>query len=72
MNREATFFGHEKFLCYWRTGTDNHVAEIHGADFFCADNGYSDEDIETLANIHISESADISGPTQTHYVMRIA
>jgi hypothetical protein len=51
---------------------DNHVCEIHGADFFCADNGYSDEDIETLANIHISESADISGPTQEHYVMRIA
>ena len=72
MNREATFFGHEQFICYWRTGIDNHVMEIHGADFFCADNGYSEEDNETLANIHISESADISGPTQVHYVMRIA
>lgn len=72
MNRELTFFGHEQFVCYWRTGMDNHVTEIHGADFFCADNGYSEEDIETLANIHISESADISSPTQEHYVMRIA
>jgi len=72
MNRELTFFGHEQFVCYWRTGMDSHVLEIHGADFFCSDNGYSEEDIKTLANIHISESADLSQPTQEHYVMRIA
>jgi hypothetical protein len=72
MNRELTFFGHEQFVCYWRIGIDDHVCEIHGADFFTQDNGYSEEDIETLANIHISESADLSHPTQEHYVMRIA
>jgi hypothetical protein len=71
MNRETTFFGHEKFVCVWDTSTGEFITEIHGADFFCADNGYSAEDIEILANIHISESADISGLTQTHYVMRI-
>jgi len=70
--RETTFFGHEQFICYWRTGVDNHVTEIHGTDFFTGENGYSEDDIETLANIHISESADLSGPTQEHYVMRIA
>jgi hypothetical protein len=69
--RETTFFGHEQFICYWRTGVHNHVAEIHGADFFTKDNGYSEDDIETLANLLISEAADISGPTQEHYVMRI-
>lgn len=71
MNRETTFFGHEKFVCYWRCGMDDHVTEIHDAGFFTLDNGYSEEDIETLANIHISESADLSHPTQEHYVMRI-
>jgi hypothetical protein len=70
--KETTFFGHEQFVCVWNTSTNGFITEIHGADFFCADNGYSEEDIETLANIHISESADISGATQTHYVMRIA
>ena len=72
MNRENTFFGHEQFICYWRMGIDDHVCEIHGTDFFTQDNGYSEDDVETLANIHIGESADISGPTQVHYVMRIA
>lgn len=70
--RETKLFGHEKFVCYWRTGMDNHVTEIHDAPFFCSDNGYSESDIEILANIHIGESADISGPTQEHYVLRIA
>ncbi len=69
--RETELFGHEQFVCYWRTGVDDHVIETHGADFFCADNGYRPDDIETLANIHIGESADISGPTQEHYVLRV-
>jgi hypothetical protein len=69
--RETELFGHEKFVCYWRTGIDAHVHEIHGADFFTSDNGYSESDIEILSNIHIGESADISGPTQEHYVLRI-
>jgi hypothetical protein len=69
--RETELFGHEKFVCYWRTGMDDHVVEIHGADFFNEDNGYRPDDIETLANIHIGESADISGPTQEHYVLRV-
>ena len=69
---ELTFFGHEQFICYWNTAPDEHVTEIHGADFFTKENGYSGDDIETLANLLISESADISGPTQEHYVMRIA
>jgi hypothetical protein len=72
MNRENTFFGHEKFVCVWNTSKGEFTTEIHGADFFCADNGYFDDDIEKLANLLISESADISGLTQTHYVMRIA
>jgi hypothetical protein len=70
--RETELFGHEQFVCYWVTGIDAHVIEIHAADFFTSDNGYSEEDIETLANLLISESADISGPTQQHYVMRIS
>jgi hypothetical protein len=70
--RETELFGHELFVCYWRTGMDDHVTEIHGADFFSSDNGYSDYYIEILANLLISESADISGPTQEHYVMRVA
>jgi len=47
------------------------ITEIHGADFFTQENGYSADDIEALANILIGESADISGPTQSHYVLRI-
>jgi hypothetical protein len=69
--RETELFGHEQFVCYWRTGMDDHVTEIHGADFFSSDNGYSESDIETLANLLISESADLSHPTQNHYVLRI-
>lgn len=70
--RETELFGHEEFLCYWRTGMVDHVAEIHGADFFTEENGYSKSDIEILANILISESADLSQPTQVHYVTRVA
>jgi hypothetical protein len=69
--RETELFGHEQFICYWRCGIDDHVTEIHSADFFTQENGYSADDIEALANILIGESADISGPTQSHYVLRI-
>jgi hypothetical protein len=70
--KETSLFGHEKFVCYWRTGVDSHITEIHNADFFTKDNGYSEDDIEILANILIGESADLSQITQQHYVMRIA
>jgi hypothetical protein len=71
--RETELFGHEKFVCYWRTGMDDHVVEIHDADFFKPDNGYSEDDIETLANLLISESADLSFGAigQQHYVLRV-
>lgn len=69
--RETELFGHEKFVCYWCTGIDMHITEIHGADFFTKDNGYGEDDIETLANLLISESADLSHPTQVHYVLRV-
>ena len=36
MNREITFFGHEKFVCVWNTSTDTFVTEIHSAEFFAA------------------------------------
>jgi hypothetical protein len=70
--KETTFFGHEQFVCVWDTSTNGFITEIHPAGFFIKDNGYSEDDIETLANLRISESADISGATQLHYVMRIA
>lgn len=69
--RETELFGHEIFVCYWRTGMDDHVVEIHGADFFNEDNGYRPDDIEQLANLLIGESADLSHPTQEHYVLRV-
>lgn len=69
--KETELFGHEKFVCYWRTGMDDHVVEMHDANFFTKDNGYSQDDIETLANLLITESADLSHPVQQHYVMRI-
>jgi hypothetical protein len=69
--KETELYGHEQFICYWRTGVDDHVTEIHGAEFFCAENGYRPDDVETLANLLISESADLSHPTQEHYVLRI-
>lgn len=69
--KETELFGHEKFVCYWRCGLDDHVVEMHDANFFTQDNGYSQSDIETLANLLITESADLSQPTQQHYVMRI-
>ncbi len=70
--RETQLFGHEKFICFWRIDEDSHVIEVRGADFFTEDNGYSKSDIETLANTLISESADLSAPTQEHYLLRIA
>ncbi len=69
--RETELFGHEKFVCYWRPALHNHVTEIRGADFFTKENGYYADDIETLANILIGESADLSHPTQVHYVLRV-
>ena len=69
--KKTELYGHEKFVCYWRTGMDDHVVELHDANFFTKDNGYSQDDIETLANLLITESADLSQPTQQHYVMRI-
>ena len=70
--RETELFGHEQFVCYWRCGIDDHVVEMHSADYFTKENGYSADDIEALANILIGESADLSSPTQPHYVLRIA
>lgn len=69
--REAQLFGHEQFICFWETGEDSHVIEIHNADFFNHENGYTDSDIETLANTLIGESADLSAVTQVHYLLRI-
>jgi hypothetical protein len=65
-------YGHEQFICYWNVSPDKHVTEIHGADYFTKENGYSSDDIEAVTDLLISESTDISGPTQPHYVMRIA
>lgn len=70
--RETELFGHEQFVCYWSTGIDAHVTEIRGADFFTQENGYSADDIETLANTLIGESADLSSPIQPHYVLRVS
>ncbi len=71
--KETTFFGHEQFVCVWDTSTNGFITEIHGVEFFTnKDHGYSEDDIETLANLLISESADLSTATQAHYVMRIA
>jgi len=64
-------YGHEKFVCVWNTSTDEFVTELHGADFFNKDNGYSEEDIECINDLLISESVDVSCQTQAHYVMRI-
>ena len=66
------FYGHEQFVCVWRTAQDTFTTEIHGVDFFTNENGYSSADIEEIADLLISESADLSAPTQAHYVMRIA
>lgn len=65
-------YGHEQFVCVWNVATDKFVTEIHGADFFSHDNGYSDDDIEYVTDLLIGESTDISGPTQAHYVLRVA
>jgi len=70
--RETELFGHEEFICFWRLGAgDKYIIETHDADFFTKENGYSESDIEILANTLISESADLSRPGQEHYVMRI-
>ncbi len=58
-----------KFLCFWDCTPA--VIETHDADFFCKDNGYSESDIETVSDLTIGESADLSAGTQTHYVLRI-
>jgi hypothetical protein len=65
-------YGHEQFICVWNTSQHTFFTEIHGSDFFCKENGYSEDDIESVTDLLISESVDISGPTQTHYVMRVA
>jgi hypothetical protein len=65
-------YGHEQFVCVWNVSTDEFTTEIHGSDFFNHDNGYSDDDIKYVTDLFIGESTDISGPTQAHYVMRIA
>jgi hypothetical protein len=65
-------YGHEQFVCVWNVSTDQFITELHDANFFNADNGYSADDIESITDLLIGESADISGPTQAHYVMRVA
>lgn len=69
-------YGHEQFVCVWNVAwnvADNKfVTEIHDAQFFNHENGYSDDDIQYVSDLLIGESTDISGPTQSHYVMRIA
>lgn len=65
-------YGHEQFVCVWNVSTDEFVTEIHGTDFFCSDNGYSADDIAYVTDLLIGESTDISGPTQAHYVLRVA
>jgi len=65
-------YGHEQYVCVWNVSTDEFVTEMHSADFFNHDNGYSDDDIKYVTDLFIGESTDISGPTQAHYVMRIA
>ena len=67
--RETELFGHEKFVCIWDSNAA--TVAVHSADFFCAEHGYQPDDIETLANLLIGESADLSdGIGQSHYVMR--
>lgn len=70
--QKLELYGHEQFVCVWRTAQDTFSIEIHGADFFTPENGYSSADVEEITDLLISESADLSGPTQAHYVMRIA
>ena len=69
MYREENLYGREKFVCYWDTTPP--TVELRSADYFTKDNGYSESDIEELANLLIGESADLSAPTQNHYVMRV-
>jgi hypothetical protein len=64
------FYKHERFVCYWNA--DKGITEVHGSDFFTRDNGYSEEDIYTVSQLLIGESADLSAPMQEHYVMRVA
>jgi hypothetical protein len=65
-------YGHEQFVCVWNVSTDEFVTEIHGVGFFSSDNGYSADDIAYVTDLLIGESTDISGPTQAHYVLRVA
>lgn len=70
--QKEQMYGHEKFVCVWNTSMDEFTTEIHGTDFFIKDNGYSEDDIQEVTDLLISESVELSHPGQAHYVMRIA
>jgi hypothetical protein len=62
------------YLCVWGDGygePGQSVIEAHGADFFSAERGYSEEDREAINDLALGESITIRGLADVQSITRI-
>lgn len=62
------------YLCVWGDGygePGQSIIEVHGADFFSVDRGYSEEDREAINDLVPGESISVRGLADIQSVVRV-